>query len=178
MGDVSKRMLPWRILDDKKLVCLNNALVPLCEVMRQMSADHGLVDVQLLDHSLNPKMRPAFWFQSDQTFMFDYSCLMLFGASFTLFPIAHHHLLQIRSVPQAANESEPVAAPFRFNVEPVNGNKTHCFRPNGVDGQDLMNLKHQVFGGVFKNNYDRGCDNLRASVVWEATLFRVNLPRV
>ena len=84
MGDVSKRMLPWRILDDKKLVCLNNALVPLCEVMRQMSADHGLVDVQLLDHSLNPKMRPAFWFQSDQTFMFDYSCLMLFGASFTL----------------------------------------------------------------------------------------------
>lgn len=54
-----QRYIPWRVKEDKSLVCLENKLVPLCSVLRRMCAEHGLVDVQILDHEYKPKMRPV-----------------------------------------------------------------------------------------------------------------------
>ena len=61
MQDVLKRVVPWNITDDKALVCYNGSLTPLCCVLHKMSSDHGLVDVQILDHKQSPKMRAAIW---------------------------------------------------------------------------------------------------------------------
>lgn len=61
MQDVLKRVVPWKMTDDKALVCYNGSLTPLCCVLHKMSSDHGLVDVQILDHKHSPKMRTAIW---------------------------------------------------------------------------------------------------------------------
>lgn len=59
--DVLKRYVPWHLTDDKTLLLCEGQLMPLCGVLRKMLAENGLVDVQLLDHSLTPKLRPVTW---------------------------------------------------------------------------------------------------------------------
>lgn len=112
--DIINKFIPWKLGDDKDLVCLDSKLQPLCGVLHGMFSEHGLVDVQILDHSQTAKMRPV-----------------------------------------AAEGQEPVPAPFRFAIGISRGGKTHCFRPNQLDGQDMMNVKHQVLGQVFHGNYSR-----------------------
>ena len=69
---------------------------------------------------------------------------------------------------EAAEGDQAVPAPFRYSVSPVAGEKTHCLRPNKFEPQDTMNVKHQILGQAFANNYHKLCQNKRASVVWEA----------
>lgn len=59
VNDVWSRLLPWKMSDDKGLVCLDGGLMPLCNVLHKMSAEKGLVDFQILDHVHTPKMRNA-----------------------------------------------------------------------------------------------------------------------
>lgn len=63
---------------------------------------------------------------------------------------------------------EAVAAPFRYSLQLAAGGKTHCLRPNALECQDIMNVKHQFLGQVFKGNFNRITSNKRAALVWEA----------
>lgn len=58
-SETHKKYVVWRLSDDKDLVYADGSLTPLCNVLEKMSSQHGLVDVQLLDHSLVPRMRPV-----------------------------------------------------------------------------------------------------------------------
>lgn len=57
--DVLKRYIPWRLTDDKDLMVVNGSLTPFCNTMQKLSAEHGLVDIQVLDHTHTPKLRPV-----------------------------------------------------------------------------------------------------------------------
>ena len=69
---------------------------------------------------------------------------------------------------EAVEGQDPVAAPFRYDIGGTHGDKTHCLRPKGGDGQDMTNVPHRVLGQVFQGKYNLVVNNLRASVVWEA----------
>ena len=69
---------------------------------------------------------------------------------------------------QAVGEAAPVPAPFRFRIGLTAGGKTHCFRPNALDNQDTMNMKHQSMGQVFKGSFNRIGVNKKCGVIWEA----------
>ena len=75
--------------------------------------------------------------------------------------------------PQAVAGEEPVPAPYRYKIKEATGSKTNCFKPNSIDGQDMMNLKHQIAGACFKNNFHKLCRNKKASVVWEVAPLKI-----
>lgn len=139
-----KRFIPWHLTDDKTLLFCEGNLVPLCNVLRKMSAEHGIVDVQLLSHTLTPKLRPVSW----------------------LSPNPHSS-----PVTEAVEGEEPMPAPFRFAVGLQQGDKTPSFRPNNLDGQDLMNVKHQYLGQIFKANFNRIASTETTGLVWEVPCF-------
>ena len=60
-ADINTKFIPWKLEDDKDLVCLDSKLQPLTGVLHGMFSEHGLVDVQILDHSQSAKMRPVIW---------------------------------------------------------------------------------------------------------------------
>ena len=57
--DVLKRFIPWHLRDDKTLLLCDGELVALCNVLRKLTAEQGIVDVELLSHAMKPKLRPV-----------------------------------------------------------------------------------------------------------------------
>ena len=145
--DVLKRYVPWHLRDDKTLLLCDGELMPLCNILRKMSAENGLVDVQLLEHSLTPKLRPATWHENQ----------------------TQPHVPQGSPATEAVDGEDPVPAPFRYAVGLNHGDKTPSFKPNNLDAADPMNIKHQYLGQIFKNNYNRISSNDISGLVWEVS---------
>lgn len=72
-----------------------------------------------------------------------------------------------RTRSQAVEGEEPVPAPFRFNIGGVQGDKSNCFRPKQLEGQDMSNVQHRMLGQVYAGKYHETCKNPKAAVVWE-----------
>lgn len=60
-------------------------------------------------------------------------------------------------------------APFRYNLTGTKGDKTHCFRPKPLEGQDTSAVQHRALGQALAGQFNELCDNARASVIWEVT---------
>ena len=59
--------LPWRLDSDRDIVAREKIPIPLCELMRALTVEQGLVDMDLEFHVLAQKRHPAasvFWFRS------------------------------------------------------------------------------------------------------------------
>eukprot|EP00438_Fugacium_kawagutii_P028319 Skav205364 [mRNA] locus=scaffold3980:93982:112606:+ [translate_table: standard] len=49
----------WRFHADIEYVCVDKKLVPICEFMHQCAVQHGLADVGIQEHNIQPKLHPA-----------------------------------------------------------------------------------------------------------------------
>lgn len=59
--------LPWRLDSDRDIVARDKTPIPLCELMRTLTVEQGLVDVDVEFHVLAQKRHPAasaFWSRS------------------------------------------------------------------------------------------------------------------
>lgn len=59
-GDSEETMgLSWRLRSDRDLVVYDRVCLPLCELMRKLTVDDGLVGMDLEFHAVTAKMHPG-----------------------------------------------------------------------------------------------------------------------
>ena len=57
LGEREASTIPFRIESDLTFVAHNKKIMMLCEYVCHLAREEGLVDVQLEDHQMKPKMR-------------------------------------------------------------------------------------------------------------------------
>lgn len=51
--------LVWRLASDRRIISLDKTMMPVCELLRKMTIEKGLVDMEVEYHITTPKVYPA-----------------------------------------------------------------------------------------------------------------------
>ena len=65
------------------------------------------------------------------------------------------------------NEQEAVPVAFRYNIHPIESNRTNVFRPNALSSE----VKANSLGALWIGKWDQLPDSKTVDVLWEADRF-------
>ena len=68
------------------------------------------------------------------------------------------------SMRSQVNEQEAVPVAFRYNVHPIESNRTNVFRPNALSSE----VKANSLGALWIGKWDQLPDSKTVDVLWEA----------
>lgn len=155
------------------MVAHKRSLYPMCSFLRMLAVEHGLAQCDVESHLLSVERKP-----SAESWILHRVCSMLEclkTCTFAVFGSCNFWIPFAFSVPFLKDGQESVEVSFRWAISPLASMKSHVFKPNAPDSTSQEVVKTATLGGYFQGNFQKVPRNTKASLVWEAGCWSLNV---